>query len=107
MVPSPANSSWVCVHGPMVSATSTPRCLAGRTHHGFLGPQLPDAGPDPARILLMNDQVAPPEEVVDGERPRTPGRQPHVVWARDDHAGDELRWGILQQRELSETEIRD
>ena len=175
MVRRPWKSSWVCVHGPMVSATSTPRSrrcrycckrllqeqvlpaadqqhrhlhpvergaeshrlperlvvigmveprlpprragaqqlpagrtqrqLTGGAYHAFLRPQLADAGADSSGIFLVRNQMAPAQEVVDGERAGAPGRLAEIVGTGGDDGRGQLGRRILQQRPLGEPEI--
>ena len=83
------------------------RRLRGRTHHALLSPHLADAGADSVRIFLVRNQIAPAEEVVDRERAGTPRRRAQIMGTGGDDGRDQFRRRILQQRVLSEPQVRD
>src|SRR6202035_3811310 len=64
--------------------------LTGGAYHAFLRPQLADAGADASGIFLVGNQMAPAEEVVDGERAGAPGRRAEIVRTGGDHGRGQL-----------------
>ena len=83
----------------------THRHRAGRLGHPASGLQLAECDP-PARVLLVGNQVAPAQKVVDGERAGAPHRGIEIVGTRGDHGRGQLRRRILQHRPLGESQIR-
>ena len=78
----------------------------GSACHTALRPRLAQQRQQPIGILLVRDQVAPTEEVVEAERPRAPSWPADVVRADGDHSRLHLGWGIAEQRPLGEAQIR-
>ncbi len=75
--------------------TGAQRQLRRRLGDPAWGPQLADRRPDALRILLVDDQVAPAQEVAEGERAGIPDRGSEVVRAGRDHGRGQFRGRIL------------
>ncbi len=64
-----------------------------------------DAAPDALWMLLVRNQIAPAQKIVDGERAGTSHRGVEIVWSRGDDGRGQFWWRIVQQRLLGEPQV--